>query len=423
MGIYVALDQTSGVIPSWIDTTPLTSLADEEWTEKNDKDYIFADEYTLGNNSLSFTTSEGSTAKFSSKVASGSYEDFEYYYNTAILFELVGDDKTSFDYSFSYGSGKWKESTKYSTGSATKSDLTDDFSFTYMNSGSYTSGSSSEVADVTYKNGLGTNIKYKNSYSDKNSKYTDTYTLSYSDVTNTKINASVTDVGIIDEEYELTSTSISLGAGSFSSSNDSGALITVSWAKRSLSSEEELSTDIFSGLLGYGDEDSQFSIANVISVAGQYAYAGANTITIKSTAAQTASVDGGAGNDKITGGAGNDSITGGAGKDTMTGGGGDDTFYLNFDDYDFTSSKTLLADTIIGFKYTGSESDAIVLEGFGTVEAYATIKEAKAAESTANVIYEAKTGKFWYNEDGDAELVGIMNFATVKGIPLTYFDV
>jgi len=139
--------------------------------------------------------------------------------------------------------------------------------------------------------------------------------------------------------------------------------------------------------------------------------------------ADGAEIDAGAGNDKITGGAGNDSITGGAGKDTMTGGGGDDTFYLNLEDYDFTSKKTLLADTITGFKYTDSERDAIVLEGFGSVEAYATLKEAKAAESEANVIYEAKTGRFWYNEDGDAELVGIMNFATVKGIPLTYFDV
>jgi Ca2+-binding RTX toxin-like protein len=419
MGIYVALEQTSYVIPSWVDTTRLTSLADQEWTEKNDKDYIFADENILGNNNLSFTTPEKSTATFTSKVSHNS--EYDYYYNSAVSFALVGDDKTSFNYNYSYGRGKWKESAKYSIGSATKNDLTDDVSFTSTISGSYQSGTYSEVADVTYKDGLGTNIKYKNSYSEKDSKYTDTYILSYSDATNIKINAAVTDVGTIDEEYVATSTSISLGAGSFSSLNDSGALISVSWTKRALNAEEELSTDIFSSLLGYG-EDSEFSIADVISFASQYAYAGANTITIKSTAAQTASVDGGAGNDKITGGAGNDSITGGAGKDTMTGGGGDDTFYLSFDDYDFTSNKTLLADTITGFKYTNSERDSVVLEGFGSIEAYATINDAKAAESTVNVIYEAKTGKFWYNEDGDAKLVGVMNFATVKGIPLTYFD-
>jgi Ca2+-binding RTX toxin-like protein len=133
---------------------------------------------------------------------------------------------------------------------------------------------------------------------------------------------------------------------------------------------------------------------------------------------------GGEGDDTITGGLGDDVILGGKGKDKMSGGAGDDTFYLSFEDYDFTSTKTLLADTITDFKYNNSEIDSIMLDdGFGTVEAYATIKDAKAAGSTANVIYESKNGKFWYNEDGDVALVGIMNFATVKGIPIDFFTV
>jgi hypothetical protein len=46
---------------------------------------------------------------------------------------------------------------------------------------------------------------------------------------------------------------------------------------------------------------------------------------------------------------------------------------------------------------------------------------AKKAGSTANVIYESKTGNFWYNEDGDSALAGALLFANAKGIPDTYW--
>ena len=49
------------------------------------------------------------------------------------------------------------------------------------------------------------------------------------------------------------------------------------------------------------------------------------------------------------------------------------------------------------------------------------IAAAKKAGSTANVIYESKTGNFWYNDDGDSALVGALLFANVKGIPDTYW--
>ena len=90
-------------------------------------------------------------------------------------------------------------------------------------------------------------------------------------------------------------------------------------------------------------------------------------------------------------------------------------------DFNFASSKTVLADTITDFKYTATEQDSIVLKGFGDVEAYKTLALAKTAKSTAEVIYESGTGKFWYNEDGDSALAGAMAFATIKGIPDTYW--
>jgi Ca2+-binding RTX toxin-like protein len=143
-----------------------------------------------------------------------------------------------------------------------------------------------------------------------------------------------------------------------------------------------------------------------------------DTITI--TSASGISIDAGAGNDKVTGGTGNDTITAGAGGDSLTGGKGNDTFILKKSDYDFTSAKTVLADTITDFKYTSSEKDTLTLDGFGDVDAYKTLALAKKAGSTANVIYESGTGKFWYNEDGDSALVGAMAFATVKGLSNDY---
>ena len=143
------------------------------------------------------------------------------------------------------------------------------------------------------------------------------------------------------------------------------------------------------------------------------------------------------GNDVLNGGEGNDYLTGGNGADKLTGGAGNDTFKISKSDFNFTSAKTVLADTITDFKYTtteqntlnlggadfkytATEEDSIVLEGFGDVEAYKTLALAKTAKSTAEVIYESGTGKFWYNEDGDSALVGVVNFATVKGLSNIY---
>ncbi len=137
--------------------------------------------------------------------------------------------------------------------------------------------------------------------------------------------------------------------------------------------------------------------------------------TIAITSKLGVAIDAGAGNDKVTGGIGNDTITAGAGKDVLAGGKGNDTFILKKEDYDFTSSKTVLADTISDFKYVlNGEQDSIELSGFGDVDVYKTLALAKTAGSTANVIYESGSGKFWYNEDGDSALVGAIAFASVK---------
>jgi hypothetical protein len=61
------------------------------------------------------------------------------------------------------------------------------------------------------------------------------------------------------------------------------------------------------------------------------------------------------------------------------------------------------------------------LDGFGSVAVFQTVALAKKAGSTANVIYESKTGNFWYNDDCDSALAGALLFANAKGIPDTYW--
>jgi Ca2+-binding RTX toxin-like protein len=177
--------------------------------------------------------------------------------------------------------------------------------------------------------------------------------------------------------------------------------------------------DALPDINGDGESSDLGSVTNNLSSLNGLFISTDNTISI--TSKTGIAIDAGAGNDKITGGIGDDTLIAGAGKDSLTGGKGNDTFILKKSDYDFTSAKTVLADTIADFKYTASEKDSLSLEGFGDVDAYKTLALAKKAGSTANVIYESGTGKFWYNEDGDSALVGAMAFATVKGIPDTYW--
>ena len=131
MGIYVALESASYVLPSWVNTEPLTVLSDLEWTEKNGKDYTYAsDETSLGNNNLSWTSGT-SKASYSSKSAYDKTED--YYYLSSEAFTVAGADKTSLKYTSSYSSSKWSDSITYSTGAAT-STKEDDVTFSNSSS-------------------------------------------------------------------------------------------------------------------------------------------------------------------------------------------------------------------------------------------------------------------------------------------------
>jgi len=167
------------------------------------------------------------------------------------------------------------------------------------------------------------------------------------------------------------------------------------------------------------DNDSDLNtIKENMPAFSDFFISGNNTIVVTTT--NGAMVDAATGNDKITGGMGDDTLIAGAGKDTLVGGKGDDTFILNKNDYDFTSPRTVLADLITDFKYSqNGEQDSLNLDEFGSIAAFKSLAAAKTAGSTANVIYETGTGKFWYNEDEDSDLVGVVLFASVK-LPTDY---
>ena len=117
------------------------------------------------------------------------------------------------------------------------------------------------------------------------------------------------------------------------------------------------------------------SITNDFSKLESLLSSASSVVTIKSK--DGLSFDAGAGNDSVTGGVGNDTIlggigndiliggigddvlSGGLGTDKLTGGKGNDTFKISKSDFDFTSAKTVLADTITDFKYTATEKDSM----------------------------------------------------------------
>ncbi len=296
----------------------------------------------------------------------------------------------------------------YTGGTATK---TDDISYSYVQTRRFFSNDSapgSERETIKFSNaewsygysttfsGLSTNYKGSaTSYVLKDIKNNESFSLGSLSVTVDKAK-NTANISASNIQYSLTDYSIS-------TARYANILSATDWESLPEITIEESSFDaIKSNIPGFA----------AIFISGD------NTIAIKS--ASGISIDAGAGNDKVIGGIGNDTMTAGAGGDSLTGGKGNDTFILKKSDYDFTSAKTVLADTIADFKYTASEKDSLSLEGFGDVDAYKSLALAKKAGSTANVIYESDTGKFWYNEDGDSALVGAMAFATVKGLSNDY---
>jgi Ca2+-binding RTX toxin-like protein len=421
-------------VPKWVNLSALGSYLSADWTEKYGRDYL-----SDFNNNLKWTTdidssiNGASTATLVSKATY--YKPTDFWYPSSLTFTLAGEDKTSLKLDTALSEPISESlSMSYSAGAGTTTKA-DDVTFLLRNS----ENKATSTSNYSYKDGLGTSIifSYKENYKSTdatgydyhgNGTWSGNGSLSYSDAQKNRLSASVYASGeLIDGA--MTAGAYSILVGSFQNSQYS-----VTWAK--VDGDVEIKAQL-DGLLS---DSSSFPMQEIFNALNPYVLKTSNTVKLFSVAMTSAEFDAGDGNDIITGGVGDDIISGGIGNDTingaagndviisglgadkLSGGKGDDLFVFKREDYDFTSIKTVLADSVSDFKYVANiEQDSVRLDAFGSIEVYKTIAAAKLAGSTANVIYESGTGKFWYNEDGDDALAGIMAFATIKGIPDSYW--
>jgi Ca2+-binding RTX toxin-like protein len=396
--------------PNWMNFRVLDNFSSLAWREKNGRNYV---DFNIADNNLSWS-SEKSLASYITKNTAAKFTE---------KFVLTGEDKTSLVINRTNTNGTKDISLNYSTGKNT-SLINDDVSFSYA----LLENSSNQTISISQKYSDGTGISSNFSIATNEKKGTLKYSYSYNDFNNNAINI---------PSIDISSKAISVASGSIKNSE-----LMISWSKNTgLSSTLLNFYDVGALIMDNATDENASSTpfdtmsSNIFSAALNFD----NVINIFSTSEQSKSVDGGLGNDIISGGTGNDTILGGIGKDVLSGGAGDDilsgglgtdkltggagndTFTISKSDFDFTSAKTVLADTIADFKYTATEKDSISLDGFGDVDVFQTLALAKKAGTTANVIYESKTGNFWYNEDGDSALAGALLFANAKGIPDTYW--
>jgi Ca2+-binding RTX toxin-like protein len=406
MGIYIALEESSHYLPSWMNTAPLETLADLTWKEKNGKDYIFAqDGYTLGNNKLSWTSGQ-STASFSSKVAYSSLLDE--YYLTSITFILSGADNTKLTFTASENissSGGESSSLSYITGAATKTKV-DDISYTREYSDSWTSTSAEHLISISYKDGLEKNIKIEDKYSSNSNGFTQTLSITYSDSSKLKMQAGFAVAGTYDQEtYESNISSVSIGSGSLGYFGENQEYVDLSFKKFSIknfSNEDQSIIDSLAYSFSIYAESATFPISDLTTLVKKYVYAADNAISITSTSGKNIKINAGSGDDQVIGGNGNESITGGRGKDTLTGGRGKDKFVFD------TALSNSNIDTIKDFT---KDTDKIILDDDVfkefTNKTSISSSQLKVVSTTSNLsgdgylTYVTANDTLYYDADGE----------------------
>lgn len=133
----------------------------------------------------------------------------------------------------------------------------------------------------------------------------------------------------------------------------------------------------------------------------------------------TDSINGGVGDDTIMGGTGDDTIVGGEGKDLLVGGDGRDSFVfdvaVNSSNVDSISDFTSWYDIIVLDNSVFTELRSITLPE----SAFSINRFGKAMDANDRIIYEAETGKLFYDPDGNTGVAAI-HFATLgSGLSLS----
>jgi hypothetical protein len=139
---------------------------------------------------------------------------------------------------------------------------------------------------------------------------------------------------------------------------------------------------------------------------GYYAFGGNDTLR------------GGGGNDYLDGGNGNDRLSGGDGRDTLVGGAGGDTFVFD------TAITTRSRDTMRDFSVSADriELHLDVMEALGAAGGLAAkaLATGPSAESLDDrIVYDPKSGKLSYDENGVAAGGGVTFAVLGKHLELT----
>lgn len=132
-------------------------------------------------------------------------------------------------------------------------------------------------------------------------------------------------------------------------------------------------------------------------------------------------ISGGAGADQLHGGEGDDSLAGGSGKDTLTGGAGADKFVfssLSAADADSITDFVVADDKIQFSKSTFTALEEIDSTSHTLVGSQFTIGT-EATSADHHVIYDAQTGNFFYDADGNGSEQAILIGTMDKGLALT----
>jgi hypothetical protein len=133
-------------------------------------------------------------------------------------------------------------------------------------------------------------------------------------------------------------------------------------------------------------------------------------------------LQGAGGSDSLSGGLGNDRLSGGAARDALRGGGGDDRFV-----FDSSLNAGRNVDSILDF-VRGDDRiflDQAVFSGIaseGFLSRAAFREGSVARDASDRILYDAATGKIFYDEDGTGSATAIL-FAEVRpGLTLTNLD-
>jgi serralysin len=132
-------------------------------------------------------------------------------------------------------------------------------------------------------------------------------------------------------------------------------------------------------------------------------------------------LEGSAGNDRLNGGVGNDRLHGGAGNDTLTGGTGADGFW-----FDAAPGRSNI-DRILDFS---AAHDTIFLDrsAFDAISADGRLATSAFHAGTAahdagdRIVYDAATGKIFYDADGSGAGAAILFAMVDAGTSLTWAD-